>query len=236
MFNSVTGELTWAVHTEGYEIVDTVEETDVPDAQLGADFYRPKIQQDWLLKRGVVRAKSEATRTYMPSVEAPSLARRLASMFKIEDPVAVTPSDEEVLSFSNRYGLLIPGSKMYVRDLVQTCKYLHIFAGAIDRGDKAKAREVFNDAVVPGLTVRLVGSKSGKPTAHWKLEVEPINLIALAWLQIAAELTTGRGMQKCEAPDCFEWFPERSNKRFCNNRCKMAYHHDVQRKNSFIRL
>ena len=91
-------------------------------------------------------------------------------------------------------------------------------------GDKIKAREVFNDAVVPGMTVRVVGSKSGRLTANWKLEVEPVNLIALAWLQIAAELTTGRAMKKCNAPDCLEWFSDRSNKRFCNNRCKMAFH------------
>jgi hypothetical protein len=230
MFNSTTGDLTWIVHTDGYEIVDVTEEENVPEAQLGAGFYRPEQQQDWLLKRGVLRAKSKGSRTYTPSSEAPSLARRLASMFQTEDPLAETPSDQQVLAFNNRYGLLIPGNKMYVRDLVQTCKYLYIFAGAIDRGDKAKAREVFNDAVVPGMTVRLVGSKSGRPTANWELEVEPVNLIALAWLQIAAELTVGKGMKKCEAPDCLEWFPERSNKRFCNNRCKMAYHHDMQHK------
>jgi len=114
---------------------------------------------------------------------------------------------------------------MYVRDMVQTCKYLHVFASAIDRGDKTKAREVFNDAVVPSMTVRLVGSKKGRTTANWKLEVEPVNLIALAWLQIASEITLGKRSQKCEAPDCLEWFPLKSNKRFCNNRCKMAYHH-----------
>ena len=84
---------------------------------------------------------------------------------------------------------------------------------------------MFNDAVLPSMTVRLVGSKVGKPTANWKLEVEPVNLMALAWLQIASELTIGKRMKKCEASDCLEWFPDRSNKRFCNNRCKMAHHH-----------
>ena len=77
---------------------------------------------------------------------------------------------------------------------------------------------------VPGMTVRLVGSMSGRLTASWNLEVEPVNLIALAWLQIAAELTIGKVMKKCVSPKCLEWFPNRSNKRFCNNRCKMAFH------------
>ena len=79
------------------------------------------------------------------------------------------------------------------------------------------------NAVVPDMTVRLVGSKAGRPTANWNLEVQPTNLMAFAWLQIASELTVGRGMKKCEAQDCLEWFPERSNKRFCSNRCKMVF-------------
>ena len=167
---------------------------------------------------------SSARRTLKRSSCSARTARQLAAMFQYENPIVQSPTDDQILAFSNRFGLLVPGKKMYVRDIVLTCKYLHLFADAIDRGDKLKAREVFNDAVVPGMTVRVVGSKSGRLTANWKLEVEPVNLIALAWLQIAAELTTGRAMKKCNAPDCLEWFSDRSNKRFCNNRCKMAFH------------
>jgi hypothetical protein len=224
VFNSTTGELTWSVHTAGYEIVEAGEEADVQEASLGANFYRSETEQDYLLKRGVVRAKGEDVTTYVPSVDALGLARRMAGMFQYENPLVQSPTNEQLLSFCNRYGLLIAGPKMYVRDMVQTCKYLHLFAGAIDRGEKSKAREVFNNVVVPGMTVRLVGNKAGRPTANWNLEAEPTNLIALGWLQIASELTVGKGMKKCEAQDCMEWFPERSNKRFCNNRCKMAFH------------
>jgi len=225
MFNPTTGDLTWVVHTAGYEIVDAEEEPSTADGQLGVGFYRSEQQQAFLLKRGVVRAKSLEVKDYVPSSEAPGIARQLAAMFQYENLIVDSPTDEQVLAFSNRYGLLLPGDRMYVRDMVQTCKYLHVFASAIDRGDKTKAREVFNDAVVPSMTVRLVGSKKGRTTANWKLEVEPVNLIALAWLQIASEITLGKRSQKCEAPDCLEWFPLKSNKRFCNNRCKMAYHH-----------
>jgi hypothetical protein len=221
MFNSTTGYLTWSVYTAGYEVVDAEEEANVPEAHLGANFFRSEKQQAYLLKRGVVRAKGLETKEYVPSSEADGLARQLAAMFQYENPFVQSPTDDQVLAFSDRFGLLVPGEKMYVRDIVLTCKYLHLFAEAIDRGDKLKAREVFNDAVVPGMTVRLVGSRL---TANWKLEVEPINLIALAWLQIASELTTGKTMKKCDAPDCLEWFSDRSNKRFCNNRCKMTFH------------
>jgi hypothetical protein len=224
MFNSTTGDLTWSVCTAGYEVVEAEEETNVPDAQLGTDFYLSETQQAYLLKRGVVRAKELDTKEYIPSSEADGLARQLAAMFQYENPLVQSPTDDQVLAFSNRFGLLVPGDKMYVHDIVLTCKYLHLFAEAIDRGDKVKAREVFNNTVVPGMTVRLIGSKSGRLTADWKLEVEPVNLIALAWLQIASELTAGKAMKKCDAPDCLEWFPGRSNKRFCNNRCKMAFH------------
>ncbi len=223
-FDPTTGDLVWPICTAGYEIVDVSEEPDVPDAPLGANFLRPEVQQSHLLKRGVLRAKGDEFKMYTPSRDAPTLGRRLAAMFQYQDPLAQSPTDEQLLKFCQQYGLLISGSRMYVRDVVQTCKYLHIFVNAIDRGDKLKSRKVFNQAVVPGMTVRLVGSKTGKPTANWTLEVEPTNLIAVAWLQIASELTTGRGMKKCEAPDCLEWFPERANKRFCDNRCKMAFH------------
>jgi hypothetical protein len=77
------------------------------------------------------------------------------------------------------------------------------------------------------MTVRLVGSNSRKITAKWNLEIEPVNLIAVAWLQIATELTTGRAMKKCNSPDCFGWFPDRSNKKFCDNRCKLAFHRQL---------
>lgn len=228
MFDPTTGEFTWSVCPTGYEIVDAIDESNVPEAPLGANFYRSDVQQAYLLKRGVVRARGEALSTYIPSADASGLGRRLAGMFQYEDLSVQSPTDEQVLEFCNQYGLLVSGRRMFVRDMVQTCKYLHVFAQAIDRGEKAQAREVFNNSVVPGMTVRLVGSKSGKPTANWKMEVEPTNLIALAWLQIAEELTTGKRMQKCDAPDCLEWFPQRTNKRFCGNRCKMSWHHHTR--------
>ena len=66
---------------------------------------------------------------------------------------------------------------MYVRDVVQTCKYLHIFANAIDRGDKLKSRKVFNQAVVPGMTVRLVGSKTGTLTQTTQAVTAAVNYL-----------------------------------------------------------
>ncbi|MEL0011810.1 MAG: hypothetical protein VW881_00050, partial [Alphaproteobacteria bacterium] len=146
VFNSATGELTWSVHTAGYEIVEAGEVANVPEAALGANFYRSETEQAYLLKRGVVRSKDEEVRSYVPSREARGLGRRLSGMFQYEDPRVQSPTDEQVLGFCDSYGLLVPGHAMFVRDMVQTCKYLHLFVEAIDRGDKSKAREVFNYA------------------------------------------------------------------------------------------
>jgi predicted RNA-binding Zn ribbon-like protein len=133
--------------------------------------------------------------------------------------------NHDILEFAGQYGLLTGDQVMRVRDLIYTAKYLSLFAQAVDEGRKHQARQVFNERVAPHMTVKLVGSKSGKPTANWSLEVEPTDLIAVAWLQMAQELTQDKRLKKCNAPDCLEWFPDRSNKRFCNNRCKMAFHH-----------
>ena len=223
MFDTNSGQLVWPVHEMGYEIVEWDDDIAVPRADLGADFYRPAVQDRYLQKRGIIRAKGEGFKEYIPMQDAVSLARRLADIYVI-DPLVNSPTDDLILEFTQKFGLLIPGNCMAVADFVQTSKYLHIFAGALDRGEKLKLREIFNERIVPGMTVKLVGSASGKPTAMWNLEVEPLNLIAAAWLQLAMELTNGKPLKKCEAPGCLEWFAHRSNKRFCDNRCKLAFH------------
>lgn len=224
MFDPLTGSLMWTVDEGGYEILEPEEMDELPVSGLDAEFLRPLKQESFYRRRGIVRAKGGEARTYKPMEEAPGLARRLAGLHEIS-PLSNRPTDEEILGFCAVYGLLVPGSAMWARDLIYTAKYLHLFAEAIDAGRKHIAREVFNERVVPRMTVKLAGSPAGRTTTKWTLEVEPIDLIAAAWLQVAQELTHGRKMKKCEAPDCPEWFAHRSNKRFCGNRCKMAWHH-----------
>jgi len=223
LFDTKSGQLIWPIHARGYEIVEWDDDVAVPRADLGAVFYRSELQDKYLRKRGVIRAKGEELNEYTPMQDAVSLARRIADLYVI-DPLINSPTDAGILGFTQKFGLLIPGNCMAVADFVQTSKYLHIFARALDRGEKNELRNIFNETIVPGMTVRLVGSASGKPTAMWNLEVEPLNLIAAAWLQLAMELTNGKPLKKCEAPGCLEWFSYRSNKRFCDNRCKLAFH------------
>ena len=137
---------------------------------------------------------------------------------------SIVPTDNEILEFTNTFGLLAHGDTMAVGTLVYTAKFLSAFASAIDNNRKHVARDVFNERVQPKVTAKLVGSMSRQPTANWSIEIEPVDLISTAWLQMAAELTHGKKLKKCAAPDCREWFPDRGNKMFCGNRCKMAFH------------
>ncbi|MDU8943894.1 hypothetical protein [Ovoidimarina sediminis] len=222
MYDQLTGELTWHVDMAGYEIIETENLGSAQQTNLDANFYRPDKQEAYYARRGAVRAKGGELRSYKPSIDAPGLARRLAGLYD-EDPLLNRPTDADVLDFVSRYGLLSAGTEMPIRDVIYTSKYLYLFSVAIDSADKHRARQLFNERVLPTITVRLVGSKTGRPTANWTLEPKPTDLISAAWLQMAQELTHGKSLKKCAAPDCLEWFPERTNKRFCNNRCKMAF-------------
>lgn len=225
MFDPTTGSLIWQVDSKGYEIDPDAQAPSTEDDSLGARFYRPNATDEYYARRGVIRRLGGELREYCPLEDTPGLARRLAGLHPF-DTKTVVPSDEDILSFTDTYGLLLRGDEMSVRTLIYTAKYLSVFASAVDGERKQQAREVFNERVLPNMTVKLVGSATGRPTANWSLEVEPVDLISTAWLQMAAELTQGQKLKKCVAPDCLEWFSDRPNKKFCNNRCKMAFHKD----------
>lgn len=228
MYDPRTGELVWEVDTAGYEIdpgrMPGVEHPGV----LGARFFRDKGVDEQYVSRGVIRPRGGKARQYRPMEEAPGLARRLAALFPI-DGKSHGPSDEGIVNFVNKYGLLTANTEMPVRDFLYTAKYLSVFASAVDNENRNVAREVFNERILPRMTVKLVGAASGAPTANWFIDVEPIDLISAAWLQMAAELTQGKKLKKCAAPDCLDWFPDRANKRFCDNRCKMSFHREQKR-------
>lgn len=222
IFEPVTGGFKWPVDQDGYEIVPVEDVDEVPRLAQAGNFYRSDVQDRHLLRRGVIRRKGGTDRWYRPLEEVPGMARRLASLDR-QDNRGI-PEDKDILEFASRYGLLGNHQTEHVADWIILARYLSAFAAAIDRDDKTLAREIFNDRVVPPMTVRLVGSKTGRPTANWSLAVAPTNLSGAVWLQIANELTTGKRMHKCEAPDCLEWFPFRGNKRFCDDRCRNSAH------------
>lgn len=223
MYDPNSGELIWQVDTLGYEIDPDTEPGKLSPDQLGATFHRDTGVDEYYTSRGVIRRLGGALRDYRPMTDEPGLAWALADLFPI-DGRSHGPDDEGIIYFVQSFGLLAHGDEMPVRDLLYTAKYLSVFAAADKRGDRHSARDLFNRRVLPRMTVKLVGSASGAPTAKWSLDVEPVDLISAAWLQMAKALTGGKDMKKCTAPDCIKWFPDRENKRFCNNRCKMAFH------------
>jgi hypothetical protein len=223
LFNPNSGAFEWSVDQSGYEIVPFPKRRQVAHLDTQAGFYRSPIEEELLRRRGVIRRKGGSDRFYRPMTEKPALARRLASLHA-PDPLADNPSNEAILAYAAEFGLLGNSEEEAVADWVYAVKYLGSFAVAIDRGDKMLARKIFNERVMPLMTVRLIGGKDGRPTANWSMTIAPTNLIGAAWLQIAAELTTGARMQKCQAPDCSNWFKFRANKLFCNNRCRTSAH------------
>lgn len=225
-FDPVFGQFQWPVDQDGYEIVAPEKAANAVRLSNAAAFYRDELQEADLLGRGVIRRKGGPDRWYRPMVDTPGMARQLASLHREDDHKS--PRNGDIRRFVARFGLLANPDGEYVADWIYTIRYLAAFARAIDRGDKALAREIFNERIVPPMTVRLRGSKDGRPTANWSLAIAPTNLMGAAWLQIAGELTSGIGMQKCAAPDCLDWFPERSNKRFCNDRCRNAAHRHLK--------
>jgi hypothetical protein len=227
MYDVLSGELIWSVDTAGYEIDPDKEPRPMDDSKVAARFHRSRMTDGIYDIRGVIRAKGGEKRKYRPMQDAPGLARRVAGLYPLGS-TEIVPTDAAILGFARKYGLLFAGDEMPIRDFIYTAKYMSAFASGVDSENRHVARDVFNDRVLPRMTVRLVGAASGEPTAIWKLEVEPTDLISAAWLQMAAELTDGKRLKKCEAPDCLEWFPDRRNKKFCNNRCKMAFHKQIR--------
>jgi len=223
MYDQLTGELVWQIDTDGYEIDPDAEPKRLNADQLGAEFYRDAGVDAYYSRRGMVRRVGGPLRDYKPMVDEPGLAWALADLFPI-DGRSHGPDDAGIINFVEHFGLLIRGDEMPVRDLLYTAKYLSVFASAVRREEMYAARDLFNQRVLPRMTVKLVGSATGALTANWSLDVEPVDLISAAWLQMAKALTGGKDMKKCAAPDCIKWFPDRENKRFCNNRCKMAFH------------
>jgi|TARA_B100000315_G_scaffold256894_1_gene304049 hypothetical protein len=228
VFDAATGKFEWAVDQAGYEIVPLDADSTPPN--LSARFYRSEIEENWLLARGAIRRKGGSDKKYRPMTDAPGLARQFAASFTTGSPGS-GPADAELLRLAGTFGLLGDRDVEPIRDWVYLTKYLSGFAEAIDRGDWLTARTIFNSHVTPPMTVRLVGATGGRITANWSMSVAPIDLVGAAWLQIAAELTAGAGMRKCDAPDCPEWFPFRANKRFCNDRCKSSFHRHTKSEN-----
>ena len=55
------------VSLSGYEVGEYEAGMDIPKTQLDANFFQSPTYMNFLLKRGVIRAKGDERRTYIPS-------------------------------------------------------------------------------------------------------------------------------------------------------------------------
>jgi hypothetical protein len=57
---------------------------------------------------------------------------------------------------------------------------------------------------------------------HRLIYFRPANLITAMWLILAEELTAGVALKKCQNQGCLKWFPDRSNKKYCGDSCRVS--------------
>ena len=134
--------------------------------------------------------------------------------------------ERKALNFANEYGLLGLGQKEEALDTWITIanKFKRIFdlkdASGAHNTKLQQAIEIYNDRFE-----RLWMSPNiawhSKQT-HRFLHFQPASLLAALWLMMAAELTTGLNLSKCQNPGCPKWYEQRSNKVYCSATCRVA--------------
>ena len=69
----------------GYDIVEYEAGMDIPKTQLDANFFQSPTHRNFLLKRGVIQAKGDEMRTYIPSsAECRIYGRFLAGLLLVQ--------------------------------------------------------------------------------------------------------------------------------------------------------
>ncbi len=214
----------WYVDQHGYEAVS-------------AEQVPPGVQRRVLEATSVpagggwyLRRKGGPLRAYRPLEEHPGLARRVAKLSK--DAAAI-------LEFANEFGFLgvdqsehpeVAHYEEHVWTWHTHMKGLRYIVEGVEAGQKYSMASIFNQYVEPQMTVRITTDPVKRPT----LQVEPLNLVAAMWLQVAGELTYGTKFRKCEW--CPTWFPygpgtkHKETKRFCSDRCRKAWHRHPERR------
>lgn len=160
-------------------------------------------------------------KAYDPFEDRSGLARKFSKI-----PVRNGTADgTAVLEFANQYGLLGLGRSdgMEPENLEEWASEIlsvrYIFT-QLKKGDQEEAAYAFTGKYVV-LPMRLSVHLQGKPNQR-VLQMAPSTLCGAIWLMVADEIAKGAQYKSCKAPGCLEWFPIRSNKKFCSEACKQA--------------
>jgi len=164
-------------------------------------------------------------RKYNPFIEHPGLPKEFSCIPFDGDRKKL--NEEAVLKFAGRYGLLgihHPNEK-YPESLDDWYEYVILFSQIyflIKMGSSNHAQMLFNNfGPSPKFNVTICDAPIKR---HRFLEIKPTNLLGAMWMMLANDIGKGCDLQSCQNPGCGIWFNRKSNKRFCSDACKMAWH------------
>lgn len=167
--------------------------------------------------------KNKNWRYYDPFTEAPELAREFSQLRVNDNEV----EEDAALEFINRYGLLTMrtpenGQGETLDDWGNLIVGFRKVFKLIDTHKGKEAAITFNQA---NLNVKMSLEISEGNTQNKRgLNIFPATLYGAMCLMVSDEITKGVQVKQCQVPKCANWFPVRSNKKFCSNACRQAKH------------
>lgn len=157
----------------------------------------------------VIRRRKGPLKYYRPLEKDPAFTRNFA---------ALTINEPAVLKFVDQYGLLGDQDQEPLEQIYNNIRFFHRLYRLIEGGKRDAARDVFNERARPLMTIKIGGYGQTK----MGLEIVPTSLISCMHLQVAKDIVGVVKYGQCE--ECAKWFPYRSSKRFCGERCRKAWH------------
>lgn len=210
-------EMEWQVCEDGYEIIEEPKKT--LDITTAASTHGQSEEYTYWIK-----PKSEKLRKYYPLKKNMGLVRDCSNITKSNS------IHQEMLNYANKYGLF--GFNCFIdnkekpepitlwQSLIDDINLVYKFYDNKDiRGNLDRALTCYNGNQ-RWLLMRSAVKWHEKPTLR-TLELRPANLASLIWVLLSEELTSNLSLKQCQSPRCQQWFPHRSNKKYCSEKCKV---------------
>jgi hypothetical protein len=139
--------------------------------------------------------------------------------------LAETPQTEDgVLDFVSRYGLLRPGSSAGVEAIQDEIRVVQQLLGFKEAHDW-NSLKLWMAQNRKAIRVHPDFSADPSPTLY----LSPGSLIDAIYLQFFQDVSTGANSRLCKRPGCGEWFyygagtPHRSTAEYCSPKCQKAH-------------
>ena len=212
----------WPVDQDGYDVIEKTE------SGVSEDLIFLSGQLRGIDDRRAVRRRGGPLRFYRPLEEAPALFLELAHLEK---------SPAAVIEFANRFGLIgyappRPADEISEEPLWAWFGMIDALAAAEGLLKRYRAGEVqisdWIDAINSAMNPELIPKLSLPPGKKPRIVAHPRTLADALQLQFMFQITHGRTFKQCD--HCSAWFPfgrgtgNRSRKRFCTNKCRVAAH------------